>query len=136
MADVTINNQVFSSQSVECFWYGQTLLGLREINFEETQENKGVKVVGNREHAGYTIGNNTYSGDITILEADYNALKLAAGGKISNLKPAPLVIVTVANGLVNKETVLCKPAGQGRQVSADSADELARRIPLFVLSIT
>lgn len=136
MADVTINDEVYSAADVEISWYGRVLTGVMEFNGDETIETKRVRVVGNRKTAGYTRGNNEPTGDITILEGEYKGLVAAApNGEITRLKPAPLTMVMTRGGLVTKETYICFPAGQGIAVSAGSVDELARKIPLFVIEI-
>ena len=103
--DVVINGERFSSADVQVTMLGRVLTGLKSINWKGSQNVDPVYVVGNTESVGHTKGQRKYDGSVVFLTEEYEGLKLAAGGKVFNLAPFPIVIVKEKNGVVIKETL-------------------------------
>jgi len=104
--DITINDERFSPADVQVTFLGRTVMGIAQIDYKESQEVEDVRVTGNRKPAGYTRGGFSYEGELTLLHEEALALKVAAGGSILNLKPFPITITKIKNGLIIKETLV------------------------------
>ncbi|MBI1228216.1 MAG: hypothetical protein GC192_23485 [Bacteroidetes bacterium] len=129
--DVVINQERFSPADVNVTFFGRIVPGVSQIDYKEAQDVEEVMVVGNRNAAGWTSGNFKYSGEIVLLEEEYLGLKLAAGGSILKLKPFPITITKVKDGLVLKETLVnVKFTESGTSVQGGSVSALQRRLPI------
>lgn len=103
--DKVINGERFSAADASISFLGKVTEGVVEINYSETQEVEPVYVVGNRESAGFTRGKHAYKGDITLLHEDALALNILGKGSVTRLKPFPITITKIKNGLIIKETL-------------------------------
>ena len=64
---------------------GRNVTGLRGIKYSEKQEKELLYAKGNKPH-GIQHGNKDFSGDLTLLQSEYEAMKAAAGGDVLNAR--------------------------------------------------
>ncbi len=60
---------------------GRVVTGLRGIKYNTKQEKELLYAKGNKPH-GIQHGNKDYSGELTMLQSEYEALRAAAGGDL------------------------------------------------------
>lgn len=94
-----INSMFFNSKEYE--WAdinvvmgGRPVTGIRGIKYNVKKEKELVFAKGNRPHA-IQAGNYDHSGEITLLQSEYNALRAAALGDI--LKASLDIVVAYGN---------------------------------------
>ena len=73
---------------------GRPVTGLRGVKYGMKQEKELVYAKGNKPHA-IQRGNIDYSGEITLLQSEYEALKTAAKGEVTNITFD--IVVSVGN---------------------------------------
>jgi hypothetical protein len=63
---------------------GRNITGLRGVKYSAKQEKELLYAKGNKPHA-IQRGNKDYSGEITLLQSEYEALKAAAKGDVLDI---------------------------------------------------
>lgn len=75
------NTREYEWSDVTVVVAGRVVTGLRGIKYSSKQEKELLFAKGNEPH-GIQHGNKEYSGELTLLQSEYEALKTAAGGDI------------------------------------------------------
>lgn len=136
ITEVVINKERFSPADVRITFLGRLSLGVVELNYKEEQDVEIVPVVGSRKAAGFTSGNQKYSGDITLLREEVLGMQVAAGGSVLDLKPFPITISTFKNGLLVKETLkFVKIQSVEHGVSGGSVDALKDKLQFKAMDL-
>ena len=89
-----VNGNEYAWEDIEVVMLGRPVVGIRGIEYKEEQTKTNIYGRGNKPVAR-TKGNKTYSGSITLLQSEVEALQAAAGeGK--SLNDLPRFYITVA----------------------------------------
>lgn len=73
------NSQEYEWSSVTAIVAGRNVTGLRGIEYSAAQEKEALYAKGNKPHA-IQRGNKSYTGTLTLLQSELDALQQAAGG--------------------------------------------------------
>lgn len=90
------NSRQYEWADITVLFGGVDLTGIRAIKYKEKSEMEPVYAKGRRPHSIQT-GNTSYEGEIEMLQSDYQALRIAAGGSITNVNVD--IIVAYGNPL-------------------------------------
>lgn len=77
------NTREYEWSDVTVVMAGRNVTGLRGVKYSHKQEKELLYAKGNKPH-GIQRGNVDYSGEITLLQSEYEALKVASGGDVLN----------------------------------------------------
>lgn len=88
------NTREYEWSDVSVTVAGRPVTGLRGVKYGVKQEKELVYAKGNKPHA-IQRGNIDYSGEITLLQSEYEALKTAAHGEVTNITFD--IVVSVGN---------------------------------------
>lgn len=88
------NTREYEWSDVSVTVAGRPVTGLRGVKYGVKQEKELIYAKGNRPHA-IQRGNIDYSGEITLLQSEYEALKTAANGEVTNITFD--IVVSVGN---------------------------------------
>lgn len=88
------NTREYEWSDVSVTVAGRPVTGLRGVKYGMKQEKELVYAKGNKPHA-IQRGNIDYSGEITLLQSEYEALKTAAKGEVTNITFD--IVVSVGN---------------------------------------
>ena len=75
------NSREYEWADIDVVMAGRPVTGIRGIKYNTKKEKELVYAKGNKPHAVQS-GNYDHSGDITVLQSEYNALRQAAKGDI------------------------------------------------------
>lgn len=78
------NTREYEWSDVSVVLAGRVVTGLRGIKYASKQEKELLHAKGNKPHS-IQRGNKTYEGEVTLLQSEYEALRVAAGGDILDL---------------------------------------------------
>lgn len=87
-----VNTREFEWSDVTVTLGGRDVTGLRGVKYSVKQEKELIYAKGNKPHT-IQRGNKDYSGEITLLQSEYEALKLSAGGDVLNATFNIVVVV-------------------------------------------
>lgn len=73
------NSKEYEWADVSAIIAGRPVTGLRGVEYSSSQEKEALYAKGNKPH-GIQRGNKSYSGTITLLQSELEALEEAAGG--------------------------------------------------------
>lgn len=73
------NSKEYEWADVSVVMAGRSVTGIRGIEYSSSQEKEALYAKGNKPH-GIQRGNKSYSGTITLLQSELEALSEAAGG--------------------------------------------------------
>lgn len=73
------NSKEYEWADVSAIIAGRSVTGLRGVEYSSSQEKEALYAKGNKPH-GIQRGNKSYSGTITLLQSELEALEEAAGG--------------------------------------------------------
>lgn len=76
-----VNTREYEWSDVNVVLAGRPVTGLRGIKYSGKQEKEALYAKGNKPHS-IQRGNKSYEGEVTLLQSEYEALKLACGGDI------------------------------------------------------
>lgn len=76
-----VNTREYEWSDVTVVMAGRMITGLRGVKYSAKQEKELLHAKGNKPHS-IQRGNKTYDGEITLLQSEYEALKMACGGDI------------------------------------------------------
>lgn len=88
------NTREYEWSDVSVTVAGRPVTGLRGVKYGVKQEKELIYAKGNKPHA-IQRGNIDYSGEITLLQSEYEALKTAANGEVTNITFD--IVVSVGN---------------------------------------
>lgn len=77
------NSREYEWSDVSVVMAGRQVTGLRGVQYTKKQEKELIYAKGNKPH-GIQRGNIDYSGEITLLQSEYEAIKAASGGDVLN----------------------------------------------------
>jgi hypothetical protein len=78
-----VNTREYEWADVTVVMAGRVVTGLRSVKYNAKQEKELLYAKGNKPH-GIQRGNVDYSGEIGLLQSEYEALKVTAGGDVLN----------------------------------------------------
>ena len=84
------NSREYEWADISVILGGRDLTGIRAVKVKRKRETEEVYAKG-REPRAIQSGNNSYEGEIEILQSDFNAIEDAAGGNILNINVDILV---------------------------------------------
>lgn len=79
-----VNTREYEWSDVSVTMAGRNITGLRGVKYSAKQEKELLYAKGNKPHA-IQRGNKDYSGEITLLQSEYEALKAAAKGDVLDI---------------------------------------------------
>lgn len=79
-----VNSREYEWSDVSVVMAGRNITGLRGVKYSAKQEKELLYAKGNKPHA-IQRGNKDYSGEITLLQSEYEALKAAARGDVLDI---------------------------------------------------
>ena len=88
------NSREFEWADISLVVAGRNLVGFRGIKYSEKQEKEAIYAKGNKPHS-IQAGNISYEGELTLLQSEYETLRLAMGGSI--LHGELTIVVTYGN---------------------------------------
>lgn len=112
---------------------------VKAISYKSANAIDPVKVVGTKKTAGYTQGDETHEGSVTLFTEFLDTLQkaLPAGLSIMDVAPFPISVSYVDElGMQVSHTLKgCKFKENGRSGESGSNDALSQEIPLFIFDI-
>ena len=78
------NSKEYEWADIDVVMGGRSVTGIRGIKYDTKKEKEQIYAKGNKPHA-IQSGNYEHSGEITLLQSEYNALRQAAKGDILNV---------------------------------------------------
>ena len=78
------NTREYEWSDVNLVVAGRPVSGLRGAKYSIKQQKEAIYARGNKPHA-IQHGNKEYSGEITMLQSEYEAIKVSAGGDILDI---------------------------------------------------
>lgn len=112
-----VNTREFEWADISLVVAGRDIKGFRGVKYSEEQEKEAVHAKGNRPHC-IQSGNITYEGELTLLQSEYETLRLAMGGSILS---GSLTMV-VAYGNPSKGDVMVTDVLSGCEFTKDSTE--------------
>lgn len=88
------NSKEYEWSDVSVVAAGRNITGLRGVKYSEKQDKELIYAKGNKPQ-GVQTGNVEYSGELTLLQSEYEALRVASGGSI--LKASLDIVVSYGN---------------------------------------
>ena len=79
-----VNTREYEWSDVSVTMAGRNITGLRGVKYSSKQEKELLYAKGNKPHT-IQRGNKNYSGEITLLQSEYEALKAAAKGDVLDI---------------------------------------------------
>lgn len=131
----SINGELYSWSSVRVNLLGRNLVGLKGIEYKDSEEVKGVKGRGKKD-IGYVKGNYQASGKIMLEMSEVEALNasLAPGESIYDI-PAfdiPVCYKNDSNRLVTHLLKNCLFMEQARSGKSGEVKEFEVELPLYI----
>lgn len=112
-----VNTREYEWADISLVVAGRDITGFRAVKYSEKQEKEAVHAKGNRPHC-IQSGNITYEGELTLLQSEYETLRLAMGGSILS---GSLTMV-VAYGNPSKGDVMVTDALSGCEFTEDATE--------------
>lgn len=78
------NTREYEWSDVNVVAAGRPITGLRGVKYSSKQQKEAIYGSGNKPHA-IQHGNKEYSGELTLTQSEYEALKVSAGGDILDI---------------------------------------------------
>jgi hypothetical protein len=133
-----INGQFYSWSRIRFNFLGTSFSTITAIKYQEEDEVKGVKGVGNKK-LGFTQDNTETEGSISILAETLEAIvkRLPKGKRLQDIVPFPITVSYLdgAGNLVAHVLEGCKFTKNSREASSGSSDALSVEIPLYIHDI-
>lgn len=112
-----VNTREYEWADISLVVAGRDIKGFRGVKYSEKQEKEAVHAKGNRPHC-IQSGNITYEGELTLLQSEYETLRLAMGGSILS---GSLTMV-VAYGNPSKGDVMVTDVLSGCEFTEDGTE--------------
>lgn len=112
-----VNTREYEWADISLVVAGRDIKGFRGVKYSEKQEKEAVHAKGNRPHC-IQSGNITYEGELTLLQSEYETLRLAMGGSILS---GSLTMV-VAYGNPSKGDVMVTDVLSGCEFTEDATE--------------
>ena len=92
---------------------GRDVIGIRGVSYQSDQEKEALFAKGNKPH-GIQRGNKSYSGSVRLLQSEYDALNIAAGGDALDVS----FNIIVSYGNPSKGDVITTDLLQGVEITS------------------
>ena len=92
---------------------GRDVIGIRGVSYQSDQEKEALYAKGNKPH-GIQRGNKSYSGSVRLLQSEYDALNIAAGGDALDVS----FNIIVSYGNPSKGDVITTDLLQGVEITS------------------
>ena len=112
-----VNTREYEWADISLVVAGRDINGFSGVKYSEKQEKEAVHAKGNRPHC-IQSGNITYEGELTLLQSEYETLRLAMGGSILS---GSLTMV-VAYGNPSKGDVMVTDVLSGCEFTEDGTE--------------
>lgn len=136
---IKINGKYRNYANVRVNAHGATLLTVKEISYDRTDDIDPVKVVGTTKPIGFTQGNETFTGSITLIAEEVDGIQkgLDKGKSLPDIAAFPISVSYVDDaGLqVSHKLEACKYKKNSRSSSSSSNGEQTVEIPLYIHDI-
>ncbi|WP_051881895.1 hypothetical protein [Chryseobacterium soli] len=134
-----INGKYRNYGNVRITAFGATFSGVGKIEYKRTDAIEPVKVVGTTKPIGYTQGDETYEGSISLISETVDALqaKLPKGKTLQDIPPFPITVSYVDDAGLQVCHVLygCKFKENGRSAEAGNNGAIFVESPLYIHDI-
>lgn len=80
-----VNTREYEWADITVIVAGRNVTGFRALKFGAKQEKEALHAKGYKPHS-IQRGNKSYSGEIALLQSEYEALRLAAGGDVLDIR--------------------------------------------------
>ena len=134
-----INGKYRNYGNVRITALGATFTGVGKISYKRTDAIDPVKVVGSTKPIGYTQGDETYEGSISLVSETVDAIqsKLPKGKTLQDIPPFPITVSYVDDFGIQVCHVLygCKFKENGREAEAGSNGAIFVESALYVHDI-
>lgn len=130
----SINGEIHSWSSVRLNLLGRSVVGLKGIDYSDSEEVKGVKGRGKKD-IGWVGGNYQATAKMTFEMSEVEALNrsMPRGSSIYDIPPFDVVICfRTGSDLVTHRLLNCKFTSQGRSGKAGEVKEFEVELPLYV----
>lgn len=136
MTNIPINGEYHNYVSLRANVFGRTLRTIQELNYSRTDDIDPVKVAGTAKPIGFTQGNETYEGTVTLLLEEVTAIQssLPKGKSLPDIPPFPMS-VSYVNKLgiqISHLLIGVKFKSNGVKVSAGNNEAITVEIPLYI----
>lgn len=111
------NSREYEWSDVSVVMAGRKVTGLRGVKYSKKQEKELLYASGNKPQ-GIQHGNVDYSGEISILQSEYEALKVASGGDILNAR----FDIVVSTGNASRGDVITTDILVGVEITEDNTE--------------
>lgn len=131
-----INGEAHSWVDMDVNILGRTVEGITSISYGSEQEKSNNYGRGSKP-VSRGRGKKTYSGSITLSEAEINAIEAALplGKDLMDIKPFPIVVQFNRGGVFTTHTLLnCEFTSRGVEVNTDTTD-VEREIGLIIADV-
>lgn len=139
MPGVSINGKFRNYANVIVNAHGSVFLTVKAINYKRADSIDPVRVVGNTKPIGFTQGNETYEGSITLIAEEVDGLQatLPRGKSLPDIAAFPISVAYVDdNGLQVAHTLIaCKYKENSRSSDSGSNDAQTVELPLYIHDI-
>lgn len=112
-----VNTREYEWADISLIVAGRDIKGFRGVKYSEKQEKEAVHAKGNRPHC-IQSGNITYEGELTLLQSEYETLRLAMGGSILSGS----LSMVVAYGNPSKGDVMVTDVLSGCEFTEDGTE--------------
>lgn len=133
----TVNKQLFAWSQISVSLLGRTIEGIMDISYANGVEHAPVYGRG-KKPIGYTEGNESYEGSITLTKEEVNAIRsaLPSGRGLTDIEPFSIAVSYESKqGILITDRVIAKFAKQSFSASSGSTDALVEELPLYVVDI-
>lgn len=111
------NSREYEWADVAVVAAGRPITGLRGIKYDSKQEKELLYAKGNKPH-GIQHGNKDYSGEITLVQSEYEALSEAAGGDVLDAQ----IDIVVSYGNPSKGDAMVVDMLIGVEITEDNTE--------------
>ncbi|BBQ07573.1 hypothetical protein [Elizabethkingia anophelis] len=136
---VRINGKYRNYGSVRVSALGATFVGVGKIEYKREDAIDPVKAVGTTKSIGYTQGDETNEGSISLVSETVDAMqaKLPPGKTLPDIPPFPITVSYVDDFGIQVCHVLygCKFKANGRSAEAGNNGAIFVEIPLYIHDI-
>lgn len=111
------NSREYEWSDVSVVMAGRQVTGLRGVKYSKKQEKELIYGSGNKPQ-GIQHGNVDYSGEINLLQSEYEALKVASGGDILGAR----FDIVVSTGNASRGDVITTDILVGVEITEDNTE--------------
>ena len=136
--EISINGELYSWANIRVNLLGRNLVGIKAIDYKDSDEIKGVKGRGSKD-VGFVQGNYSTDCKLVLEMAEVEALNAAlpAGTRLQDIAQfdIPVVFRNADQRLVTHVLKGCKFMGQNRSGKSGEVKEMEVELPLYCAEI-